>query len=69
MKINKIRTKNYYLSLSIFIVLIDQFTKYLMLNNQKLLINKDLILFKLDFVKIMVQRLIYLAEAGYFYQL
>ena len=49
--INKIQTKIYFLSLSIFIVLIDQFTKYLMFYNKKLFINKDFILFKLDFVK------------------
>ena len=34
--INKIQTKLYFLSLSIFIVLIDQFTKYLMSYNNKL---------------------------------
>ena len=49
--INKIPTKIYFLSLSIFIVLIDQFTKYLMFYNKKLFINKDFLLFKLDFVK------------------
>ena len=49
--INKIQTKIYFISLSIFIVLIDQFTKYLMFYNKKLFINKDFILFKLDFVK------------------
>ena len=49
--INKIQTKIYFLSLSIFIVLIDQFTKYIMFNNKKLFINKDFLLFKLDFVK------------------
>ncbi len=49
--INKIQTKIYFLSLSFFIVLIDQFTKYLMLYNKKLFINKDFLLFKLDFVK------------------
>ena len=48
--INKIQTKLYFLSLSIFIVLVDQFTKYLMSYN-KLFINKDFLLFKLDFVK------------------
>ena len=48
---NKIPTKIYFLSLSIFIVLIDQFTKYLMFYNNKLFINKDFLLFKLDFVK------------------
>ena len=49
--INKIQTKLYFLSLSILIVLIDQFTKYLMFYNKKLLINKDFLLFKLEFVK------------------
>ena len=49
--INKIQTKLYYLSLSIFIVLTDQFTKYLISYNNRLFINKDLLLFKLDFVK------------------
>ena len=49
--INKIQTKLYFLSLSIFIILIDQFTKYLMFYNKKLFINKDFLLFKLDFVK------------------
>ena len=49
--INKIQTKIYFISLSIFIVLIDQFTKYLMFYNKKLFINKDFLLFKLDFVK------------------
>ncbi len=49
--INKIYTKFYFLSLSIFIFLIDQFTKYLIFYNYKNVINKDLILFKLDFVK------------------
>jgi len=39
------------LSLSIFIILIDQFTKYLMFYNYKFFINKDFLLFKLDFVK------------------
>jgi len=49
--INKIQTKIYFLSLSIFIVLIDQSTKYLMFYNKKIIINKDFLLFKLDFVK------------------
>ena len=48
--INKIQTKIYFLSLSIFIVLIDQFTKYLMTYNN-FFVNKDFLLFKLDFVK------------------
>ena len=49
--IKKIQTKLYFLSLSIFIILIDQFTKYLMFYNYKTVINKDFLLFKLDFVK------------------
>ena len=49
--INKIQTKLYILSISFFIVLIDQFTKYLMFYNKKFFINKDFLLFKLDFVK------------------
>ena len=49
--ISKIQTKLYFLSLSIFIVLIDQFTKYLMFYNKNLFINRDFLLFKLDFVK------------------
>ena len=49
--INKIQTKLYFLSLSFFIILIDQFTKYLMIYNHKTFINKDFLLFKLDFVK------------------
>ena len=48
--INKIQTKLYFLSLSIFIVLIDQFTKYLISYNNKLFINKDFLLFKLSII-------------------
>ena len=48
---NKIKTKFYFLSLSILIVLIDQFTKYLMFYNYKKFINKGFLLFRLDFVK------------------
>ena len=49
--INKLQTKLYFFLLSIFIVLVDQFTKYLIFYNKKLFINKDFLLFKLDFVK------------------
>jgi signal peptidase II len=49
--IDRFQTKIYFFSLSIFIVLIDQFTKYLMLYNKNSFINKDFILFKLEFVK------------------
>ena len=49
--INKIQTKIYFLSFSIFIIIIDQFTKYLMFYNYKTVINKNFYLFRLDFVK------------------
>ena len=49
--INKIQTKLYFLSLSTFIILIDQITKYLMLHNYKNIINKDFLLFRLDYIK------------------
>ena len=49
--ITKIQTKLYFLSLSIFIILIDQFTKYLIIKNYKKFINIDFLLFRLDFVK------------------
>ena len=49
--INNSQTKLYFLSLSIFIILIDQLTKYLMLYNYNIFINKDFLLFRLDFVK------------------
>ena len=49
--INKFETKLYFLLLSIFLTLVDQFTKYLMFYNNKLFVNKDFIIFKLDFVK------------------
>ena len=49
--INKIQTKLYFFSLSIFIALIDQFTKYLIFYNHEFFLNKDFLLFKLDFVK------------------
>ena len=49
--INKIKSKLYFLSFSIFIILIDQFTKYLMFYNYKLYLNKNFFLFRLDFVK------------------
>ena len=46
----KVQVKLYFTTLSILIFVIDQFTKYLIINNNTL-INKDFILFKLDFVK------------------
>ena len=49
--INKITTKLYFLTLSIFIILIDQITKYLIFNNYKSFLNKNFLFFRLDFVK------------------
>ena len=49
--INKTQRKLYFLSLSIFIILIDQLTKYLMFYNYRIFIQKDFLLFRLDFVK------------------
>ena len=49
--INKIHTKLYFLTLSIFIILIDQFSKYFIFYNYKKVININLLLFRLDFVK------------------
>ena len=49
--VNKTQTKLYFLSLSILIILIDQVSKFLIFYNYKKVINKDFLLFKLDFVK------------------
>ena len=49
--IKKIHTKVYFYFLSSFIILIDQLTKYIILKNYKVLLNKDFIFFKLDLVK------------------
>ena len=49
--INKIQTKLYFLTLSIFIILIDQFSKYFIFYNYKKFININFFLFRLDFVK------------------
>ena len=49
--INKIQTKLYFLTLSIFIFLIDQFSKYFIFHNYKTVINKNFYLFRLDYVK------------------
>ena len=49
--INKIHTKLYFLFLSIFIVLVDQITKYMIFYNYNTFLNKDFLLFKLDYVK------------------
>ena len=49
--IKKINTKVYFYFISSFIILIDQFTKYIILKNYNKFVNKDFILFKIDFVK------------------
>ena len=49
--INKIQTKLYFLSCSIFIIILDQFTKYLISYNYKFFLNIDFFLFRFDFVK------------------
>ena len=49
--INKIQTKLFFLSFSIFIILVDQLTKKFMFYGYKTFMNKDFILFSLDFVK------------------
>ena len=49
--INKIQTKLYFLSCSIFIIIVDQLSKYIIFYNYKTVINKDFLLFKLDLVK------------------
>ena len=49
--INKVKTNIYFLSLSFFIILTDQFTKYLIFDNYEKFANKDFLLFRLDFVK------------------
>tara|TARA_B100000161_G_scaffold188057_1_gene135982 strand:+ start:598 stop:1056 length:459 start_codon:yes stop_codon:yes gene_type:complete len=49
--INKINTKLYFLSLSFFIILLDQITKNIIFYNYRNFINYNFLLFKLDFVK------------------
>ena len=49
--LNKFQIKIYLFSLTIFIILIDQITKYFMFFNYKKLVNIDFLLFRLDFVK------------------
>ncbi len=41
----------YFILVSLFVFLLDQLTKYIINNNPQSLINKDLILFSIDFVK------------------
>ena len=49
--IKRFQTKYYLIILSFFIIIIDQFTKYVMYRNYKTFLNKDFIFFKLDLVK------------------
>ena len=46
-----VKKKLYVLILSIFIIILDQFTKNIIFNNYNKYINKDFYLFKIDFVK------------------
>ena len=49
--ISNIKKKLYLLALSIFIIVLDQFSKNIIFNNYNKYINKDFYLFKIDFVK------------------
>ena len=46
-----VKKKLYLLILSIFIIILDQFTKNIIFNNYNKYINKDFYFFKIDFVK------------------
>ena len=48
---NIFQNKLYFFTLSFFIIVIDQYTKNLILYNYKIIANKDFFLFRLDFVK------------------
>ena len=47
----KINSKFYFFTISFFIVFIDQLSKYLIFNKYNLLINRNFLLFTLDYVK------------------
>ena len=49
--INKVNNKLYFFLFSIFIIFIDQYTKYLIFYNKHKFVENDFILFKLDFIK------------------
>ena len=49
--INKVKPKLYFLSLSFFIIFIDQFTKQFVSINKNSIVNTNFILFRLDFIK------------------
>ena len=49
--INKVKNKLYFFLFSIFIIFIDQYTKYLIFYNKHKFVENDFILFKLDFIK------------------
>ena len=51
MMINKMQNKLYFLSFSIFIILVDQISKNFVFYFYKTVMNKDYILFRLEFVK------------------
>ena len=51
MMLNIKNNRLYFILLSVLIILVDQFTKYIININYKSLINNDLILFSIDYVK------------------
>ena len=48
---NKLQIKLYFLFLSVVVIFLDQLTKYIMFFNYKIFINKDFLLFRLDYIK------------------
>ena len=47
----KLKTKLYFLFLSVVVIVLDQLTKYIMFFNYKIFVNKDFLLFRLDYIK------------------
>ena len=47
----KLKTKLYFLFLSVVVIALDQLTKYIMFFNYKIFVNKDFLLFRLDYIK------------------
>ena len=60
--------KIYFIIIGLVILLLDQTTKYLINNNYDYLVNKDYILFSIDFIRNYGQHLICLVEVEYFYR-
>ena len=53
------QNKTYFIVLSILIFLFDQITKYLISLNIEEILNRDFLIFTIEYVKIMVLPLIY----------